>query len=96
MDFAAHAAAMGAHAVEVHSGKDLSEALRAARGAKGVTVIVVRVDPEARVGSYGSWWDVPVAEVSGQANVREARRRYEQDLSRAVEHRVGPGDGEDR
>lgn len=96
VDFAAHAAAMGAHAVEVHSGKDLSEALRAARGARGVTVIVVRVDPEARVGSYGSWWDVPVAAVSGQANVREARRRYEQDLSKAVEHRVGPGDGEDR
>lgn len=98
VDFAAHAASLGAHAVEVHSGKDLSEALSAARGAKGVTVIVVRVDPEARVGSYDSWWDVPVAEVSGQAGVREARRRYEQEVGKAVEHRVRPtqGEGEDQ
>lgn len=90
VDFAAHAASMGAHAVEVHSGQDLSAALRAAREDEGVTVIVVRVDPEARVGSYISWWDVPVAEVSGQQSVVEARRRYETSLRRAVEHRVRP------
>ena len=30
-------------------------------------VIHVEADREARVGSYETWWDVPVAEVSGDA-----------------------------
>ena len=28
---------------------------------------------EARVGGYGSWWDVPVAETSSEQSVRDAR-----------------------
>jgi 3D-(3,5/4)-trihydroxycyclohexane-1,2-dione acylhydrolase (decyclizing) len=30
------------------------------------------------VPSYESWWDVPVAEVSEQPDVRDARENYEQ------------------
>ncbi len=90
VDYAAHAAAMGATAVEAHSAKELEAALRGAKGAEGVTVVVVRVHPERRVGAYGSWWDVPVAEVSGQAGVRAARAAYEEGRLRAVEHRVPP------
>ena len=41
-------------------------------------VIHVEVDRDVRVGSYESWWDVPVAEVSEMASVRDARRGYEQ------------------
>ncbi len=89
VDYAAHAAAMGAAAVEAHSATDLRSALEAARAAEGVTVVVVRVHPERRVGSYGSWWDVPVAEVSGRPGVRAARREYEEARRRAVEHRAG-------
>ncbi len=88
VDYASHARAMGAHAVEAHSAADLRSALEAARGAEGVTVVVVRVHPERRVGSYGSWWDVPVAEVSGRPGVRAAREAYEAALGNAVEHRV--------
>ncbi|HEX7040578.1 MAG TPA: 3D-(3,5/4)-trihydroxycyclohexane-1,2-dione acylhydrolase (decyclizing) [Trueperaceae bacterium] len=89
VDYASHAAAMGAAAVEAHSAADLRSALEAARAAQGVTVVVVRVHPERRVGSYGSWWDVPVAEVSGRASVRAAREAYEEARRRAVEHRAG-------
>ncbi len=88
VDFAAHAAAMGANAVEAFSASELRAALEGARGAEGVNVIVVRVHPERRVGSYGSWWDVPVAEVSEQASVRAAREAYERARGSAVEHRV--------
>ena len=41
-------------------------------------MIVVEVDPEARVPSYDSWWDVPVAEVSTMPAVQQARAEYEQ------------------
>jgi len=41
------------------------------------------------VGSYGSWWDVPVAEGSGRPGVKAARSAYEAALERVVDHRVG-------
>ncbi len=87
VDFAAHAAAMGAHAVYAPDRDALDTALRAARAATGVQVVVVPVDPERRVGSYGGWWDVPVAEVSGDEDVREARRRYETERLRQRRYR---------
>jgi len=87
LDFAAHAAAMGAHAVYAPDRDALDTALRTARAATGVQVVVVPVDPERRVGSYGGWWDVPVAEVSGHEDVREARRRYETERLRQRRYR---------
>ena len=89
VDYASHARAMGATAIEAHSAADLRSALQAARAGEGVTVVVVRVHPERRVGSYGSWWDVPVAEVSGRPGVKAARSAYEAALERVVDHRVG-------
>jgi 3D-(3,5/4)-trihydroxycyclohexane-1,2-dione acylhydrolase (decyclizing) len=41
-------------------------------------VIHVESDREVRVGSYETWWDVPVSEVSDVESVREARRGYEE------------------
>ena len=37
--------------------------------------------PAGRVPGMEGWWDVPVAEVSGQDNVHEARDRYEHSLA---------------
>ena len=45
-------------------------------------MIVVQCDPQRGVPSYESWWDVPVAEVSEQASVGEARHVYERELTR--------------
>lgn len=87
VDYVAHAAAMGAHAVLAPDQVSLQAALDDARTAGGVRVIVVPVDPERRVGDYGGWWDVPVAEVSEVEAVREARRRYESGRARQRRYR---------
>jgi TPP-dependent trihydroxycyclohexane-1,2-dione (THcHDO) dehydratase len=42
-----------------------------------VTVIVVPVDPEKRMPGMGTWWDVPVADVSGEERTRQTRETYE-------------------
>jgi 3D-(3,5/4)-trihydroxycyclohexane-1,2-dione acylhydrolase (decyclizing) len=39
-------------------------------------VIHARVDREARVPGYDSWWDVPVAEVTGRESIQSAQERY--------------------
>ena len=86
VDYAQHAAAMGAHAVYTNTEDGFREALENARGRKGVNVVVVEVDPEKRVGSYdfGGWWDCPPAEVSGQKSVREARAQYDEAKKKQV------------
>jgi TPP-dependent trihydroxycyclohexane-1,2-dione (THcHDO) dehydratase len=43
-----------------------------------LTVIVVPVDPEKRMPGLGTWWDVPVAEVSTEEQTRKTREKYEQ------------------
>ena len=90
VDYAAHAAAMGAQAYDVHDERELSDALHSARNSSGVKVIVVATDPERRVPSFGAWWDVPVAEVSSRRSVQEARGAYELELVRAKELRLVP------
>ena len=42
-----------------------------------ITVIVVPVDPEKRMPGIGTWWDVPVADVSGEERTRQTRETYE-------------------
>ncbi len=94
LDFVAHAAAMGASAVLAHDAVGVRDAL-AARGG-GVRVIVVPVDPERRrVPNFDGWWDVPVAEVSGRAEVRAARETYEAALAKRpyVRTSVAPDGG---
>jgi 3D-(3,5/4)-trihydroxycyclohexane-1,2-dione acylhydrolase (decyclizing) len=77
VDFAAHAASMGARATRAQTRGELAAALEAARGAERTSVIVVQVDPSLRVPAYDSWWEVPVAEVSDSEPVRAARAEYE-------------------
>lgn len=79
VDFAAHARALGAEVWEASSREEVRAALEEARDRPGVRVVVVHVDPEERVPSYG-FWDVPVAEVSDREEVRKARRRYEAEV----------------
>jgi len=77
IDYAANAASLGAKAVAVRSAADLRQALEANRTETRTTVFVVDVDRDTRVGGYDSWWDVPVAEISEIASVRDARRTWE-------------------
>jgi 3D-(3,5/4)-trihydroxycyclohexane-1,2-dione acylhydrolase (decyclizing) len=78
VDFVANARSLGAHAMRARTIKELEVALAEARAGKRATVIVIETDPEARVGGYESWWDVPPAEVSDAEKVRAARASYEE------------------
>ena len=81
IDFAAHAASLGARARKVDSLAQLEEALRQARTADRTSVIVIDTDPLATTDAGGHWWDVAVPEVSTRSEVNAARRRYEEALA---------------
>lgn len=77
VDFAAHAAALGAASEKVPDIGGLSAALERARAASRTYVIVIDTDPEASTSAGGAWWDVAVPEVSERDSVRSARAEYE-------------------
>lgn len=83
IDFAANAASLGATVFNAATPAELESALaEAAKVTDRAAVVVVETNPEPAVPSYDSWWDVPVAEVSTSARVREAREQYEKDLQK--------------
>jgi Acetolactate synthase len=84
IDFAAHAASMGAAARKVGSIAELESALAETRGADRTTVIVIDTDPLITTEAGGHWWDVAVPEVSDRAQVRDARAEYVEAVKRRV------------
>lgn len=77
VDFAAHAAALGAQSEKVPDAGALSAALERARAASGTSVIVIETDPQLATDAGGAWWDVAVPEISERDSVRAARAEYE-------------------
>ncbi len=77
IDFAAHAAAMGAWARKVFSVAELESALREAEKVERTTVLVIDTDPLISTEAGGHWWDVAVPEVSSRPQVNAARKEYE-------------------
>ncbi|WP_417772648.1 3D-(3,5/4)-trihydroxycyclohexane-1,2-dione acylhydrolase (decyclizing) [Stappia sp.] len=77
IDFAAHAASMGAISEKVDGIAALEEALARARTSARSHVIVIDTDPLATTDAGGHWWDVAVPEVSARSEVRAARTGYE-------------------
>lgn len=80
IDFARNAESLGARAIRAEMVDELRDALEAAKAETRTTVVCVPVDPEARVPNYEGWWDVPIAAVSAQASVNDAREEYEEAL----------------
>jgi 3D-(3,5/4)-trihydroxycyclohexane-1,2-dione acylhydrolase (decyclizing) len=79
VDLAANAESLGARVIRAGSIDELRAALDEAKGADGGPVVIhVETDRYAGVPSYEGWWDVPVAEVSDDPAVQEARREYEE------------------
>jgi 3D-(3,5/4)-trihydroxycyclohexane-1,2-dione acylhydrolase (decyclizing) len=68
---------MGAHAVFAPTAAEITKAVQEAKQRDGVTVIVAPVDPEKRMPGLGTWWDVPVAEVSTAERTQKTRENYE-------------------
>jgi 3D-(3,5/4)-trihydroxycyclohexane-1,2-dione acylhydrolase (decyclizing) len=78
IDFAAHAASLGATAVHVKDIGELKTAMSAAREATTTQVIVIDTSPWRTTDDGGAWWEVAIPEVSPRDEVRIAREQYEQ------------------
>ena len=82
VDLAGNAESLGAIVHRPTDVASLEAALDAARRADRTTVIYVPVDGSLGVPGYESWWDVAVAEVSEQEDVRKARTAWEEARAR--------------
>jgi 3D-(3,5/4)-trihydroxycyclohexane-1,2-dione acylhydrolase (decyclizing) len=81
IDFAAHAASMGAIAEKVGGINALEAALERAKSSDRTHVIVIDTDPMITTKEGGAWWEVPVPEVSTRKEVDAARQNYEQQIA---------------
>jgi 3D-(3,5/4)-trihydroxycyclohexane-1,2-dione acylhydrolase (decyclizing) len=76
IDFVAHARSLGADAEKVADVAALEAAVAKAKSAARTTVLVIETDPQTGTAAGGAWWNVPVAEVSGDARVRAAHAAW--------------------
>ncbi len=76
IDFAAHAASLGALAEKVDDIAGLEAAMGRAAAADRTYVIVIDTDPGPSTAAGGAWWDVAVPEVSERGEVAAARAAY--------------------
>jgi 3D-(3,5/4)-trihydroxycyclohexane-1,2-dione acylhydrolase (decyclizing) len=84
VDFAAHAASLGAGAEKVGGLGELEAALGRAAASDRSYVIVIETDPAISTEAGGAWWDVAVPEVSERAEVRAARAAYESQVGKTL------------
>ncbi|MGB7755100.1 MAG: thiamine pyrophosphate-dependent enzyme, partial [Salinisphaera sp.] len=82
IDFAAHAKALGCEAEWVDGITGLEAALERARAADKTYLIALKTDADKATKEGGTWWDVPVAEVSDRDAVAERRAGYESSKQR--------------
>ncbi|MBL8954709.1 MAG: 3D-(3,5/4)-trihydroxycyclohexane-1,2-dione acylhydrolase (decyclizing) [Myxococcaceae bacterium] len=76
VDFVAHARSLGAKAEKVESLAALPAALGRAMAARETSVVVIETEAKKSTAAGGTWWDVPVAEVSSSAKTQAARAKY--------------------
>lgn len=78
IDYVAHAASMGAHAVKAPDIVALEAEIVNARGRNKPTVIVIETNPTEGpgFGEAGHWWDVAVPAVSNREGVNKAYAAY--------------------
>jgi 3D-(3,5/4)-trihydroxycyclohexane-1,2-dione acylhydrolase (decyclizing) len=80
LDFAAHAASLGAVSEKVDGIASLEAAMKRALAAARTYVVVIETDPERATQAGGAWWDVPAPEVSEKPAVAAARAAYDEKL----------------
>ncbi len=76
IDFAAHAASLGAISEKVDGIAGLEAAITRAQTAPCTYVVVIDTDPALSTEAGGAWWDVAVPEVSQRPQVAAARAAY--------------------
>jgi len=82
VDFAAHAASLGAVARKVSSIKELEESLAKSRSETKTTVLVIDTTPAGGENAGGAWWDVALPEVSANPNVAKAFEGYRDEIEK--------------
>jgi 3D-(3,5/4)-trihydroxycyclohexane-1,2-dione acylhydrolase (decyclizing) len=82
VDFAGHAAALGAQARKVASVAELESVLPKAFAAKRTQVLVIDTDPQAGTAEGGAWWEVPVTAAPSTPEQQAARCDYETNRKR--------------
>lgn len=78
IDFAKNAESMGARTWHVRTEEEVRKALREARAEKRTSVIVVETEKQHYTPGSGVWWDISVAEVSGDRKTQKLRAEYEE------------------
>jgi len=86
VDLAANAASLGAQVLRADTLGSFRQCLAEALAAPRTTVVHVECDLATGSPSSGSWWDVPVAEVSTHPATQAARTRYEQSRTHQRSH----------
>jgi 3D-(3,5/4)-trihydroxycyclohexane-1,2-dione acylhydrolase (decyclizing) len=87
VDFAGHAASLGANSRKVASLAELEAALPEIRAERRTSVVVIATDPAVSTKAGGAWWDVAVPEVSERPEVAAARAAYDARANPATGHR---------
>jgi 3D-(3,5/4)-trihydroxycyclohexane-1,2-dione acylhydrolase (decyclizing) len=87
VDFAAHAASLGARSFRTANLAELDAALEQARDETRTSVIVIATDPAASTTAGGAWWDVAIPETSDRREIAAARVAY--DTARAAQRPSG-------
>ncbi len=82
VDFASHAASLGAVARKVRDIGELEEALVVSRSEVKTSVFVIDTDPTGGANVGGAWWDVALPEVSANPNVARAFGDYHDELAK--------------
>ena len=82
INFVAHAAAMGAHAVKAADIADLEAKIVEARGRAIPSVIVIDTEAVSGTGAGGHWWDVAVPQAGGPERLEKARELYAENARR--------------
>jgi 3D-(3,5/4)-trihydroxycyclohexane-1,2-dione acylhydrolase (decyclizing) len=76
INFAMHAAAMGADAVHVKDLTELKSAMVKARAAKRTQVLVIDTTHTRTTADGGCWWEVGIPEVSARPEVTQAHAGF--------------------
>jgi 3D-(3,5/4)-trihydroxycyclohexane-1,2-dione acylhydrolase (decyclizing) len=82
VDFAKNAESLGAVAIRTSNESELRAALEQAKSIDHTVLIYVPIQRDVRVPGFDSWWDVPVAEISGEDGVQTALATYHRNLEK--------------
>lgn len=77
VDIGKNAESLGAIVFKATDKESLIDALEKAKKTDRTTMVYVDTELERTIPGYNAWWEVPIAEVSTQKDVKEKRKDYE-------------------